>query len=232
MKSAPLLCALLGSAGLAGCMIGDVNAPPPGGGSNPGAPDAGPSSNNPDAPPASATCTLDASLGTLGTMANATAQMYNVPGSQGKQHFYRAYAMVPGTTPADYVEVILVDGKGPFANGLVAPGTYPIAGADTNIGTCGVCVLAMGDVDATSGLAKQVYMAQSGSVTVTTVGAAGTTLAVSVSGLGLAQYDLTAAATSGTCASQLGSADLAGSEVAMSGNGTGGTTPAGIAGGL
>lgn len=231
MKSA-LALALLGSAGLAGCMIGDVNAPPPGGGSNPGAPDAQPSGNNPDAPPSAATCTVDPSLGTLGTMANATAQMYNVPGSQGKQHFYRAYAMVPGTTPADYVEVILVDGKGPFANGAVAPGTYSIAGADTNIGTCGVCVLAMGDVDATSKLAQQVYMAQSGSVTVNTVGAAGTQLSVSITGISLAQYDLTAGAATGTCATQVGAADLAGSEIQMSGSGSGGTTVAGVAAGI
>jgi hypothetical protein len=236
---AVLLAVALGSAGLAGCVIGDASAPPPGGGSNPGNPDAGGSNpGTPDAPPAAAACTVNKDLGTLGTLAAATAQQLNVAGSQGALHDYKLFAGVPGA-PNDYVMVYLVDNKGPFVGKAVTAGTYTISGADTNLETCGVCVIALGDVDPTTKLAKEVYLAQSGSVTIDSVGAAGAQLSASVTGAALSHWDLTAkAVATDTCTTSLGTASMAGTVVAVSGGGGGGggggagggggTGPAGI----
>src|SRR5205823_4121132 len=85
MKAVPLL-AFLASGALAGCMIGDVSAPGPGGGtgSNPGSPDGSPGSGGqPDAAPQQATCDVGMDLGSLGTLATPAATQGNVSGSQG-----------------------------------------------------------------------------------------------------------------------------------------------------
>src|SRR5262245_26219557 len=85
-----VLLALLGAGALTGCNIGDTGAPPPGGGSD--TPDAHPTTGGtPDAAPPAVTCTVNADLGTLGAMANVSAQQGNVPGSQGAKHWYKLF---------------------------------------------------------------------------------------------------------------------------------------------
>jgi hypothetical protein len=69
--------------------------------------------------------------------------------------------------PGDLLSVAFYDGRGVFANGVVAPGTYTIAGDETNLFTCGVCVFLTTDVGLSS--YGDEYMATSGTVTITQV---------------------------------------------------------------
>jgi hypothetical protein len=57
--------------------------------------------------------------------------------------------------------------KGALAGGI-APGTYPIAGADASFNTCGLCVTILAHIDETMGPAK-FFSADSGTVTISTV---------------------------------------------------------------
>lgn len=224
MKAVPLL-AFLASGALAGCMIGDVNAPGPGSGSNPnpGSPDGSPSGGNtPDAAPAQATCDVGMDLGSLGTLATPTAVQGNVAGSQGALHWYKIDAAIPGTT-SSYVSLYLVDGQGAFQGGKVAPGTYTIGTADANIATCGACALVLGNVDPTTKLADQVYLAQSGTITVTSVGTGGGTLSASFSNAALSHVDMTSQAVAADgCKTNVSTASMSGTVVVQGGNGMGG----------
>ena len=90
--------------------------------------------------------------GTAGTAQGATTVTINLdPGPPGKDDFFMK----------------LVPGKGAFTGG-VAAGTYTIAGADASYNTCGLCTLIIADIMPTTGPSK-FYMAQSGSVTLTSV---------------------------------------------------------------
>lgn len=212
--------ALTFAAAATGCMIGDTTGSGPGPGSNSGSPDAGADPTPPDAPVAGATCAVERQLGTA-TVATPVAEQHNQSGSMGTRHYFRLYGDLPGGTAAS-ADVLLLetwDGKGPFVGGAVKPGTYTISGADTSIATCGVCLYVMGDVDA-AGVAKQVYLAQSGTVTIEAVG---TTFTASVSGVGLAHWDMTAqAAATDSCTADLGAATMSAPVTIVSGGGGGG----------
>jgi len=209
----------LSLATLAGCTVGNTM---PGPGSNGGGPDAGTQQGTPDAPPAAA-CTIPTDLGSPGTLAGAVAEQHNQPGSMGALKYYRLYAPLPGGT-ADATDVLMLelwDGAGPFTGGTVQAGTYPIAGADTAISTCGLCMYVLGDVDAT-GTPKQVYLAQSGTVNVTSVGGDGATFSATISGIGAADWDMTTQAVSTDgCATTLTQADMSGTVTVVSGGGGG-----------
>ncbi|MGC4118388.1 MAG: PPC domain-containing protein [Myxococcales bacterium] len=76
-------------------------------------------------------------------------------------------AALPATdTTTDLISLELYPGFGALSGGL-APGTYVIAGADTDYFTCGVCAMIYGDVT-TSSIGSR-YMATSGTVEITSV---------------------------------------------------------------
>jgi hypothetical protein len=91
---------------------------------------------------------LGAITGTAGTMAGTTVTSTLDPGP-----------------PRDTFFVKMVANKGVFAAG-VAPGTYPIAGADANFLNCGLCVHIIADIVSGAGPTK-FYFADSGTVTLT-----------------------------------------------------------------
>ncbi len=116
------------------------------------------STPQPDADP-SATCLVKPAYGALGA----------VTGTAGSAGGGTTITVVldPGPPGKDDLFIKLVPGKGVFAGG-VAPGTYPIAGADANYTTCGLCTNIIADIIPASGPSK-FYFASAGSITLTTV---------------------------------------------------------------
>jgi hypothetical protein len=76
---------------------------------------------------------------------------------------------------SDFLFITLWDNYGAFSGGMVAPGTYPIVGVDTNFVDCGLCVYLLSDFDdqgtpeTGDDTYTQVYMAQSGTVVLDSV---------------------------------------------------------------
>jgi len=106
-----------------------------------------------------ARCLIKGDYGALGTVTgtagmNGTATTVTVvldPGPPGKDDFF----------------IKLVPGRGVFGAG-VAPGTYPLLGADTSFVNCGLCTNLIADIVASSGPSK-FYFTDSGTVTLTSV---------------------------------------------------------------
>jgi hypothetical protein len=116
-----------------------------------------------DAAPASS-CLAPASMGPLGALAGAEAVRTNQSGSMGTRKVWRLGAFVDDQEPHDQILVELWDGHGAFADGTVTTGTFEIAGPETDIDTCGVCVYLYGDVE--GGLPSQQYLAEAGTVVI------------------------------------------------------------------
>ncbi|MBL4635456.1 MAG: hypothetical protein JKY56_16465 [Kofleriaceae bacterium] len=70
------------------------------------------------------------------------------------------------SSPRDLFVVELFEGSAPFENGIAA-GTFEISGTQTDYNTCGTCVSVWADV--VDGTASMVYLAQSGTLTVTSI---------------------------------------------------------------
>jgi len=151
----------------------------------------------------------------MGDLTALTAHQCNVPGSGGAKKFYQLSATMTGTM--DIVQVELWDGRGAFAAGAVAVGSYP---ADADFNTCGVCIRALGD----KGLATQKeYFATAGTVEVTAIGGAGQPISATVTSATFVEVDSTshAVVTMG-CTSALARVKVDGTVVAVTGGGGGG----------
>jgi hypothetical protein len=195
-----------------GCVVGSNT-----GGGGPGGDDQGggdDGTTTPDAPGTQRVCSLEMTIPDAGNLAALKSQQCNVPGSGGAQKWYRLSATIAGTT--DVVQLELWDGRGPFAAGAVAPGTYPI---DTNFATCGVCLRALGDKGEAT---QKEYFAKSGSVEVTTVGGAGTTFQATITTATFGEVDANHTQVAGGCSSELARVQVAGTVVATGGGGGGG----------
>lgn len=81
--------------------------------------------------------------------------------------WYTVYQAINDDTLPDYFQVELYGGTDQFP-GLPEPGTYELSGANAQYSSCGVCVLLLADVDG-DGIPSQVFLATSGTVTVTSV---------------------------------------------------------------
>ena len=170
-----------------------------------------------------ATCPLAASMGDAGSLAAFKSQRCNVPGSMGTKKWYRLSAQVPGA-PNDYVQLELWDGQGAFTGGTVRTGTFQITGAELAYGTCGVCLRAVGD-KATA--AAKTYFATAGTVEVTAVGAAGTTLSAKITNATFAEVNTMNQKVPNGCATTLAGATVSGTVVDVGGGGGGGGTGGG-----
>jgi hypothetical protein len=85
---------------------------------------------------------------------------------------------IQSATP-DHLYVELWDGYGPFNGGSARTGTFTITGADTDLDTCGICVLMLANVS--NNTPSKTMIATSGTVTITSVGTnAGQTTQVTV----------------------------------------------------
>ena len=86
-------------------------------------------------------------------------------GPQDSYQYQGAY-----NTDPDLLDIELYDGYGVFTGGI-QPGTYALTGAELNYGTCGLCVLVIGNASQSGG---DPYMATGGSITITSVSPTGT----------------------------------------------------------
>lgn len=71
--------------------------------------------------------------------------------------------------PANELEISLWSGLGAFATVPIAPGTYTIAGDETNYEDCGVCAVIRADYDPVSDESRQELVAQSGTVVIDSI---------------------------------------------------------------
>jgi len=142
-------------------------------------------------------CTVVPDLGDLGALAGTGT----ASGAAGTRQVNVSVTVAQDTSTRDVVYVQLKGGRGTFAAGAPAPGTYPITGVDAAYGTCGVCVTLIGDLVPGQG-PTQFYFATGGTVTVSAVTGR---LTGSVSGVTFGELDLTSEElVAGGCTSRLG----------------------------
>jgi hypothetical protein len=162
----------------------------------------------------SKTCSMPDETAEAGALTALFAQRCNVSGSMGARKWYRMAAALPGTT--HIVQVELYDNAGPFAGGAVRTGTFPV---DSDPVTCGVCVRALGDK---GGENEMEYFATGGTVTISSIGAAGTAFSAEVADLALEQIDGDHTLVAAGCAAAVAGAQLDGTMVDKGGGGGGG----------
>jgi hypothetical protein len=207
-----------------GCVVGTNTGDPAGGGADDdGGGSDDPQQQNPD-PTQQRTCSLPETSTDAGSLAASKAQQCNVPGSGGAKKWYRVAAPLTGTM--DFIQIELWDGRGAFAAGAVAPGTYQLTGAELSPTTCGICVRGLGDKGAAT---QKEYFATSGTVLVTSVGTGGGAVSVTLTNARFQEIDAAKAPVSGGCAAPVSNAKIDGTiVVAGGGGGGGGNCPATI----
>lgn len=114
-------------------------------------------------------CAIAEALGPVGALGEAEAERNNVAGSMGEANVYSVAARLGSSEPGDWVVVELWDGFGAFSGGTVTTGTFEIGGADASVESCGVCVFLLAGVDESTEEAAQAFMAQSGTLVVSSV---------------------------------------------------------------
>lgn len=175
----------------------------------------------PDDP--SGVCSLSDHMDDAGDLSALKANSCNVPMSMGQRKWYRLSAKVPGTD--DVVQLELWDNLGAFKGGAVRAGTFTISGEDASLGTCGVCVRALGGKGTAE---QQEFFATSGTVEVMSVGGNGTEFNAVITNATFEQVDATdKKVMSSGCASALARVHVTGTVVAMGGGGGGGGGGAG-----
>jgi hypothetical protein len=169
----------------------------------------------PDAGVIQRSCPMPMATADAGALSAVKAQICNYPGSMGQQHWYRAFATLPGGT-TNYVQIELYDKLGAFAGGTVRTGSFPV---DPDPASCGVCVRGLGDKGAAD--AKE-YFATGGMVNITAIGGNGTALTATLSNISFVELDSSRHPVSGGCTATLGTAQLAGTVMQVGGTGGGG----------
>ena len=159
-RGCELAAAFLVAAACAGCGVGGDDG---GGGGGGGATDGGGGGGGIDGG-GDTTCLAPTTSGDLGALAGVSATQENQPGSQGARQIYKIDGPL-GDSAGTVLHVELYDNRGAFSGGAATAGTYDITGAETSADTCGVCVYLYTDINASTGTPAQVYMAQSGSLT-------------------------------------------------------------------
>lgn len=108
----------------------------------------------PDAPPCMMSVT---SYGTIASFTSTNA----VRTQDGASNVTIAFLGALGAGPtADTLDIQLIQGMGAFAGGPPVAGTYALAAAETQLATCGVCVV----IEA--GMPRAYYAAQSGTLVI------------------------------------------------------------------
>jgi hypothetical protein len=118
-----------------------------------------------------ATCTVSTdSFGDKGALEGASA-VRDDAGTTGDStdDVVALFAPLEEAEPLDLLDLELWGGFGALHDGLV-PGAYQIGGMETNFATCGVCVALHTNVSQAAQNGDADYFAQSGTVTLTTVG--------------------------------------------------------------
>ncbi len=76
-------------------------------------------------------------------------------------------ALQSGAT-SDVLDIQLIQGSGVFASSPPAPGTFALLGAETQLATCGACVVLE------VGVPREYFVAQSGTLVIDALGPSGT----------------------------------------------------------
>ncbi len=114
----------------------------------------------------SPSCVVNRELGDLGSLAGARVGIEMMAG--GKSLFLGYPLQRDREARPDVLSLELYEGQGVLQNGIKA-GSYEIKGDETQYATCGLCVLVLGDLDRQKAAVAQTFMAQSGTVTLTSV---------------------------------------------------------------
>ena len=208
---------------LAFVFVGCAAPSPEGGGDDGPTPDA--STNPTPDGQQQAACPLPDNMGDAGSLTALKSQRCNVPGTMGTRKWYRLSATLPNA-PTDIVQLELWDGQGAFTGGVVRTGTFQITGAELSYATCGICLRAAGDKG--TALAKT-YFATGGTVEITSVGAAGSTLTAKITNATFAEVNAQNVKVTNGCAANLSNVQVSGTVVDVGGGGGGGGTGGGAA---
>jgi hypothetical protein len=135
-----------------------------------------------------ARCLIPGSYGALGTKTGTAGTVQTNP---------TLTVVLDAGPPKDDYFVKLVAGKGAFAGGALAPGTFTIGGADASFNDCGLCTNLIADIVAGQGPTK-FYYTDTGTVTLT----ATNPIAGSAQNLHFVEFDVnTGLAVPGGCTS-------------------------------
>ncbi len=130
-------------------------------GDNLAGPDAAIDADRPDAAP----CVVPASG--YGMLAFTSTRAARVHDGAGKETVAWLGALQSGPM-ADVLDIQLLEGRGAFAGGPPTPGTFALVGAETQLKTCGVCVVLQVSAP------RQYFVAQGGKLVIDELGPTGT----------------------------------------------------------
>lgn len=116
----------------------------------------------PDAATPVGACSAPTSFAALGALRTGVAET----GASADGDYDVYFGPLETGMPGDHISIELWEGFGPFGAGL-RTGTFSITGDDTDYAVCGVCALIATDYDGST--YRDAYMAESGSVTVSSV---------------------------------------------------------------
>jgi len=151
-------------------------------------------------------CGIPQDLGSLGTIAPASAKVFDETEMAGE------IVQLTGDIEADLsLRVELWDGYGSFAGGPSRTGTFELSGEETSAATCGVCAYLSLRIPG-SGSTNSSYvtlLATGGVVDVTRLGSSGRDVATVVTALEFAEIDTsTSTPVPGGCTAALDDASL------------------------
>jgi hypothetical protein len=138
-------------------------------------PDAGSSQPQPDAAPmvTDNACGVASTLGDLGILTTgsfAGSQLQSGSTTDRVSYVGAPTQATSAQATPDDVYIELWDNYGVFAGGHAKTGTFTISGVETDLDTCGLCVMILANVS--NNTATKTMLATSGSVTITSVGTA------------------------------------------------------------
>lgn len=168
--------------------------------------------------PATGCSVATATFGDLGALAGAAYLDVGHAAGDPTDDRLELDAPLEGGAPTDVLAVQLFAGFGAFGSGAIAPGAYPIAGAELDAATCGVCVRIKTKVTATG--YDDDYLATGGTLTVTAAGQAlGDTFAGALTGVTFLHVDIDPASgvarpAADGCATSIASATFTGATTA------------------
>lgn len=108
----------------------------------------------------------DGDAGLLCPAADDFGDLGAAGGNTFAQNQYLSVDVELAASPRDLFVVELFEGSAPFEQGITT-GTFDISGTQTDYNTCGTCVSVWANVE--GGNAEMVYLAQAGTLTITSV---------------------------------------------------------------
>jgi len=120
--------------------------------------------------PAQRTCSIGSDLGTPAGLTFVAEELNQNDPESPDATFVRILAVTDQGPPLDAINIQLWPGFGPY-DPVIVTDPVTITGDETSFYTCGACALLIGDADPMTGASMQDFVASSGTMTITTVGA-------------------------------------------------------------